>query len=146
MRPDTHFEKLINEQHEFIDRLAHALNHPDDTKRVIRALKAVLHTLRERLTIQQSFHMLAQLPAFLKLYYIEGWKYPEKPVKLGSIEEFCKRVKEMQSHFGEREFSWEKSTEEIVNIILASLKKYLDDGTIQHIFAELPTALHPLFI
>jgi len=137
--------KFIREHNEFIDLLAAELNYPDDKPRVIRALRAVLHTLRERLTIQQSFHVLAQLPMPLKLYYIEEWKYRDKPIKFGTIEEFCKGVKDAQFHYGEREFPWQKSTEEIVNIILASLRKYLDDGTVQNILAELPIELHPLF-
>jgi uncharacterized protein (DUF2267 family) len=141
----THFDKFLAEHNEFIYFLSRELNEPNDEDRVVRTLKAVLYTLRERLTVQQSFHVLAQLPMFLKLYYIEEWKYPEKPVRFGTIEEFCSGVRDAQFHFGERKFSWDKSTEEIVNIVLASLRKYLDDGTIRNIFAELPVSLHPLF-
>ena len=146
MNTKIHFDKFISEHNEFISSLSHELNNHDNEKKVIHVLKAVLHTLRDRLTMQQSFHVLAQLPAILKLYYIEGWKYHEKPIKFDSIEAFSEAVKEEQYRLGERDFNWEKSTAEIVNIVLASLKKYLAEGTVQNIFAELPPSLHSLFV
>lgn len=146
MNLTLHFDKFISQHNEFIYSLAYDLNHPENPNRVTRVLRAVLHTLRERLTIQQSFHILAQLPAFLKLYYIEDWKYLEKPIKYDSIEAFSKAVEQRQYHLGERDFNWEKSTDEIISIALSSLRKYLDEGAMQNIFAELPSSLHPLFI
>jgi len=146
MNPVTHFDKFRSEYNEFLNSLAFELDHPEDLHKVNRAFRAVLHTLRDRLTIPQSFHVMAQLPMFIKLDYIEGWKYHEKPIKYDTIEEFNLAVREEQGRLGERDFDWDESTGEIVNIILASLKKYLDEGTIQNIFAEIPPALHSLFI
>lgn len=146
MNPSTHFDKFLGEHNEFIRKLSVDLKHPEDENKVVHVLKAVLHTLRDRLTIPQSFHVLAQLPMFLKFYYIDGWKYHERPVKFDSIEAFSTAVKQQQYELGERDFNWEKPTSEIVNIVLASLKQYLDEGTMQNIFAELPPSLHALFI
>jgi uncharacterized protein (DUF2267 family) len=144
MNAINHFEKFRGEYIDFVRTLASDLNHPEDENKVGRVLRAVLHTLRDRLTVQQSFHVLAQLPMFLKLDFIEGWKYHEKPIKYSSIEEFTEAVKEEQSLLGERNFDWEESTEEIVNTVFNSLKKYLDEGTFQKIYIEFPASLHPL--
>jgi uncharacterized protein (DUF2267 family) len=146
MNTIKHFNKMITEHNEFIHDLAEELALPESEDKVNLILRAVLHTLRQRLTIQQSFHILAQLPLSLKLYYIEEWKYLDKPIKYNTIEGFSDAVKAQQYHLGERNFDWEKPTAEITNIVLASLKKYLDEGTMQNIFAEVPVALHSLFI
>jgi uncharacterized protein (DUF2267 family) len=146
MNLTTHYNKFISEHDEFIKELAKELNHTEDPNKVNRVLRAVLYTLRNRLSTQQSFHILAQLPGFLKLYYVDGWKYRIKPHRYDSIEEFTDAVKNEQYHLGERDFNWDRSTEEIVNIVFLSLEKYLDQGTVQNILAELPPALHALFM
>jgi uncharacterized protein (DUF2267 family) len=144
INPFTRYDRFLGEHNEFIGSLANDLGHPFEHARVIQVLKAVLHTLRDRVTIQRSLHILAQLPAFLKLYYIEDWKYREKPIRYHSAEEFCNAV-DRQFSPAERKLFFEKSTEEIINIVLASLRKYLDEGSVRNIFAELPLALQPLF-
>lgn len=141
-----HLEKFRSEHDVFIASLAEELHCAGDEQRVIRSLRAVLHTLRDRITIQQSFHVLAQLPEFLKLYYIENWKYREKPVRYSSVEDFAAAIKLAQIQLGETQFDCDEKSGELANIVLASLRKYLDDGSIQDIFAELPNELHSLFM
>jgi uncharacterized protein (DUF2267 family) len=139
-------EKLIAEQNEFLRELSENLGHREDEKQVKRVLRATLHILRERLTIQQSLHLMAQLPAFLKLMYVEGWKYHEKPMRFRTVEDFKEAVKEEQFQLGERDFDWNESTEKIISVVIESLKKYLSPGEISDILAELPSELHPLFV
>jgi uncharacterized protein (DUF2267 family) len=146
MNSMNHFEKYDSERNEFLKELSENLNHPENPDQVERVLRAVLHILRERLSIQQSFHLLSQLPVFLKLLYIEGWKYHEKPVRIRSLEKFKEAVKDEQFKLGERDFDWTASTEKIMNTILTSLRKYLSHGEILDVLATLPAELHPLFV
>lgn len=139
-------EKFISEQNEFMKELSANLGHKEDERQVERVLRATLHILRERLTIQQSLHLLSQLPAFLKLMYIEGWKYHDKPARFRSIEDFKEAVKEEQFHLGEREFDWSEPTEKIVTVVIDTLKKYLSEGEISDMLAALPGELHSLFV
>lgn len=139
-------EKFIAEQHEFLKDLSANLGHPDAGGQVERVLRATLHTLRERLTIQQSLHLLAQLPAFLKLTYIEGWKYHDKPVRFRTVNDFKEAVKDEQYNLGERDFDWNESTEKIVAVVIDALKKYINEGEIRDIMASLPAELHGLFV
>jgi uncharacterized protein (DUF2267 family) len=141
----THFEKYLAERNEFLKELGQNLNHPNDLNQVERVLRSVLHILRERLTMQQSLHLLSQLPVFLKLLFIEGWKYHEKPIRIHSLEEFKEAVKQEQFKLGERDFDWNTSTEKIINIILTSLRKYVSHGEILDLLATLPSELHSLF-
>ena len=44
-----------------------------DKQRAYRALRAVLHALRDRLTAHESVHLGAQLPMLIRGLYYENW-------------------------------------------------------------------------
>ena len=139
------FEKYAQEGNLFLKKLAGELGHPDEHGRTGIVLRAVMHTLRDRLTVSESLHLLSQLPMFLKAVYVDNWKYREKPVGYKSIEEFTNAVEEHQEQYGEQEFSWSKSTEEIVKIVLHELGTYISRGELENIMAQMPEELEELF-
>ena len=61
-----------------------------------------------------------------------------------SIEEFCEHVEEEQRKYGETDFDWNKSTREIVEIILGRITENVSAGQTKHILDQLPSELHPL--
>jgi uncharacterized protein (DUF2267 family) len=46
---------------------------------------------------------------------------------------------------GERDYAWETPTEKLINIVLASLRKYVSDGEISDMLATLPSEIQSLF-
>jgi len=68
--------------------------HSEDQNETYSLLGAVLNALRDRLTIEQSAHLAAQLPLLLKGAFYDQWKPAEKPLKYRSEQEFLDRVKE----------------------------------------------------
>lgn len=133
-----HFEKYAQEGNALINKLAADLDHPGERDRTSLLLKAVLHALRERITIPESFHLLSQLPMFLKGAYVDQWKYHEQPENYKSLTEFLGRVERLQHSFGEREFSWGQSTEELTRIVLSHLGETLTEGQVEHVLSNLP--------
>ena len=138
------FNKYAEEGNLFVKNLAKNLGHPNETGRTGIVLRAVLHTLRERITISESFNMMAQLPMFLKAIYVDNWKYREKPIRLDK-EEFLKEVERHQNQYGEYEFSWEKSTEDIVKLVIKELSSYIAKGEFEDIMAQLPEDIETMF-
>ncbi|PWN06542.1 DUF2267 domain-containing protein [Rhodohalobacter mucosus] len=91
---DTHvnFEKFCNEAQLWVHEIARDMRAPERTDWALHALRAVMHTLRDRTTVQEVFHLSAQMPTLIRGFYFEGYDPRNKPVKMNA-EEFLASVK-----------------------------------------------------
>lgn len=69
--PDV-FADSVEKTNEWIGDLANVLD-GGDRREAYRVLAAFLHTLRDRLTIEDSARLAAELPLALRGVYFEGW-------------------------------------------------------------------------
>jgi uncharacterized protein (DUF2267 family) len=142
----NYFDKFAQEGNEYLKQLAADLGHPGELGQTYILRRAVLHTLRDRIMMSESLHLLAQLPLFLKGVYAEGWEYREQPLAFKRLDEFKDTVKQQQAKYGEQEFNWNQSTEELVSMVLTGLgTRYLTEGQLQHIAGQMPKEIQPLF-
>ncbi len=63
-------------------------------ERAYLALRAVLQTLRDRLTVEEAIELGAQLPMLIRGLYYEGWSPAGKPVRYRTEEEFLWPIRE----------------------------------------------------
>ena len=104
-----------------------------------------MHSIRDRIHLGESFQILAPLPMIFKGIYVEDWKYSEKPPKnFDTIEEMKEEVKATQAQYGEEDFPWKKSTEEIISITIDSLKQFLQEGQIKDLRDQMPKEVKEL--
>lgn len=68
--------------------------HLDDERQAYSALRAVLHALRDRLTVDEGADLAAQLPLVVKGVYYDGWKPSRVPAKYDDRGGFYSRVQE----------------------------------------------------
>lgn len=140
------FEKFVQDANSYVKKLAADLGHPDELGRVFIIWRAVMHAIRERIQISESFDLMSQLPLLLKGMYVHNWKYHEKPpLDYDTIEEMKTVVKKYQDQYGEQQFDWSKSTEEIISITLLSLNEYLTEGQLEHVKGQMPEEVKSLF-
>lgn len=66
------FGNTLQKTHLWLDDLMAELGWQDRHKAYL-ALRAVLHTLRDRLTVEEAAHLGAQLPMLIRGFYYEGW-------------------------------------------------------------------------
>ena len=88
------FNITLQKTGEWLRDIREALEWTSD-QRAYQALRAVLHTLRDRLPVTEAVHLGSQLPMLVRGFYYEGWTPGDKPVKM-SHDEFLAAV---ASHF-----------------------------------------------
>jgi len=64
----------------------------EDRHKAYMTLRAVLHSLRDRLPPDEAVELGAQLPMLVRGFYYEGWHPANKPLKYRHKDEFLKQV------------------------------------------------------
>lgn len=132
-------DQYANEARDYMNKLAGSLGAPDEMLRVMIIWKAVMHTIRERIPVTESFALLSDLPVLLKGIYVTNWKYSEQPLSnYDDKEEMKAQVKSFQEEYGEEDFNWEMSTEDIVSTVLGSLEVYVSRDVMNRIKQQIP--------
>src|ERR1700716_965562 len=63
-----------------------------DRHTAYRALRAILHALRDRLTVDEVAQLAAQLPMLIRGLYYEGWDPGIRLLKERHLEQFLARI------------------------------------------------------
>ena len=123
-------ERTVSKTNEWLDRLCLEMN-TDDRQHAYVLLRAVLHTLRDRIGPEVSVHLAAQLPLLVRGIFYEGWDPGTTPQKL-TLDEFINRV--------EREANLRGAAEAAsgARAVMAVLWDELAPGTMDHVVAVLP--------
>ena len=110
-----------------------------DTHKAYLALRAVLHVLRDRLTIEEATDLAAQLPMLVRGFYFEGWDPSGKPLKERHQEEFLAHVK---TYFSKDD---RVIPEKVVRAVFRVLSKHITKGEIDDIKNSLPAEVSVLW-
>jgi uncharacterized protein (DUF2267 family) len=105
----------------------------DDHYYAYRALRAWLHTLRDRLTAESAAKFGAQLPELLRGAYYEGWQPNRVPDKYGP-DEYARR-------FAAEAKMSTVDVPEVAAAIARTLARHMSPGQLAEAAAQLPTAL-----
>ena len=104
-----------------------------------QALRAVLHALRDRLTVQETAELAAQLPLLIRGIYYEGWDPTGKPVKARHREQFLARICEL---FKSDE---EVNPEVLARAVFSLLSRRVSAGEIEDVKHILPREIRDLW-
>src|SRR5919109_1281339 len=86
------FDTTVQTTNQWLNEISEVIG--PDRQRAYDVLRAVLHSLRDRLTVDQAVHLGAQLPMLVRGIYYEGWKPSRNPQKYRSQEDFLGHVKD----------------------------------------------------
>jgi uncharacterized protein (DUF2267 family) len=109
----------------------------DGEQRAFRVLRAVLQTLRDRLTVEEAAKFAAQLPVLLQGVYYHGWTPTGKPLKIRNRQEFLDKVAEglMRQH----------DPEEACRTVFRVLEERMPGGVIEDVKSILPEPIRDLW-
>jgi uncharacterized protein (DUF2267 family) len=141
----TNMNKYVEEATLFFKEVALELGNPNDINAAGRVTAAVLHTLRERLTVEESMHLISNLPMILKGIYVDGWKITKQAYHADTLGEFLNEVREHSRVDPGRDFGGDDTARERVQAVTRVLRRYVDEGEIRHIKQQLPEGVAVLF-
>lgn len=108
-------------------------------ERAYGALRAVLHTLRDRLTTDEAVNLGAQLPMLVRGFYYEGWRPEGRPLKYRHKEEFLGQIGALCPWLTEPE------RESAARAVFKVLAKHVTGGEIQQVIHQLPQEVRDLW-
>jgi uncharacterized protein (DUF2267 family) len=109
-----------------------------DKHQAYRALRAVLHALRDRLSVEQAAALAAQLPLLVRGIYYEGWHPAGKPLKERTKAEFLAPI-----HDGLRNLAVD--AESVARAVFRVLARHVSRGEVDKVKATLPADIRSLW-
>jgi uncharacterized protein (DUF2267 family) len=130
--------RSVEKTNVWLDELAAELG-TADRKSAYQVLRAFLHALRDRLTVEESAQLAAQLPELIRGIYYEGWQPAKTPEAYSDIESFLQRITDQAPMHGETEASYAAGAAARV------LRSHVSSGEIEDVLATLPPAIRAVF-
>ncbi|MBK8429569.1 MAG: DUF2267 domain-containing protein [Lewinellaceae bacterium] len=138
------FNKYVHEGEQFVHEVALETNTPWDTIRAVRILRAVFHSLRNRLPVASSLQLIAQFPMLIKAIYVDGWKITNQAKNMRHIGDFIESVREEGGPGLVHGFTTDHEVNEAIRAVLTVIKRHVSEGEIEDLMATLPAELKPM--
>jgi uncharacterized protein (DUF2267 family) len=132
------FDRTVHKTNSWLNELMEILGW-DDRHKAYLALRVTLHALRDRLTVEETAQLGAQLPMLIRGFYYEGWDPTGKPLKVRQAEEFLARIEE---HFSDDE---QVDAELVSRAVFTVLSNRVTEGEIEDVKHVLPAELRGLW-
>jgi len=132
------FENSIHTSNEWLSELGERFGR-DDPQQAYRILRAVLMTLRDRITVEEATDLGAQLPLLIRGIYYEGWNPSKTPTGERSQEEFLAHVASLLQE------GTDGDPENATRAVFALLSGRITGGEIQHVKSNLPKDVQALW-
>jgi uncharacterized protein (DUF2267 family) len=131
------FDRTIHRTNIWLKDLMETLG-TESRQRAYSALRATLHATRDRLTIEETAQLGAQLPMLLRGSYYEGWVPARMPVK-AHREQFLARIAE------ELRAGAPSEVESIARAVFAVIARRVSEGEIEDVKHVVPQDIRDLW-
>ncbi len=127
------FDRMLQKTNDWLDELMQVLAWSDRHETYL-ALRATLHALRDRLTVEEVAQLGAQLPMLIRGFYYEGWDPTGKPLRLRRPEGFLALIAQ--------EFPRDLDDyEPLARAVFAVLARRVSEGEIEDVKQVLPEGI-----
>jgi|ERR1700730_8445493 uncharacterized protein (DUF2267 family) len=131
------FDRTIHKTNIWLKDLMEVLDCQDRHEAYV-TLRATLHALRDRLTIEEVAQFAAQLPMLIRGFYYEGWDPTGKPLKERHREEFLGRINQELRAYA-------LDPEQVARAVFHVLANRISEGEIEDVEHVLPGEIRDLW-
>jgi uncharacterized protein (DUF2267 family) len=132
------FDTTVHKTNSWLNELMRLLD-SSDRRRAYEALRATLHALRDRLTVDETAQLAAQLPMLIRGFYYEQWDPSGKPLKIRDLQSFLALIEQRLTP------AYPCDPEAVARAVLALLAARIADGEIQDVKQIVPSELRSLW-
>ena len=128
------FDTTVQESNHWL-KIVESRLPPCDRRQAYGALRAVLHSLRDRLPLEGVLGLSAELPMLLRGVLFEGWRPQQGATDMHDMDAFAETVKaQLPPQFP-------RQPNEAVEAVFAALGDRLDPGQTRKLVTYLPLPL-----
>jgi uncharacterized protein (DUF2267 family) len=131
------FDETLHKTNIWLKEIAQALD--SDRRGAYQALRAVLHCLRDRLTVHEAAQLGDQFPMLIRGIYYEAWHPAGKPERIRSREEFLARID------GQLPKTKLIDPKNATRAVLQALGNHVSGGEIRDVMQSLPEEIRALW-
>ena len=139
------FNKYAQKGNQMVNELAVELGIPEDKETAFRILRAVLRALRNQISLEESFQLLAQLPMAIKGLYVEQWNISKNENHPKNVHDFIAAVRHQDHPLGRHDLMTSKDGINAVMAVFKVLSAHVSAGEIKDIISVLPSPLKDLW-
>lgn len=121
----------VETTHIWLNELAAELG-TENNRYAYRVLRAVLHAVRDRLTVDEAAQLAAQLPELIRGIYYEGWDPSRTPARYHASKPFLDRIASEALLAGDSEASY--AAEAVMDV----LRHHISAGEFEQVLGMLP--------
>lgn len=131
------FDKTLHTTNTWLKEIMEALG--CDRHVAWHALGSVLRALRDRIPLELSAHLSAELPLLVRGLYYDRWHPATTPERYRSLDEFLERVAEdMRS-------TRPTAAEDAIRAVFTVLMRHLPDGQLEKVRHALPEDIRAMW-
>lgn len=131
------FDETVQKTNRWLKEMEEELG--PNRHRAYQALRAVLHVLRDRLTVELAAHLAAQLPMLIRGIYYEGYRPVGKPEKIRSRDEFLEHISAQFRNIAPM------GADDAARVVFGAIGRHCDPGEIRKVIEALPQDIRALW-
>jgi uncharacterized protein (DUF2267 family) len=139
------FEQYYTEGQQFVKEIAAELGAADQPDQAARIMTAVLHTIREVITPEESLHLISQLPMLIKGIYVNGWTLKNKS-RIKTLDDFIECLMLQNPKATPDDFGNDEKAIAVIKAVIRVLRKRVSTGEVKDIVSQLPDELTQLWL